>query len=79
MWSMSNKNGFTCGTEAGGAEWPVIFAWTGNGYSEVSDQHKDYYRNYLKSLETWLAAYSPLKRQAAAAAQTAGILRRCVL
>jgi hypothetical protein len=69
MWSMSNKNGFTCGTEGGGAEWPVIFAWTGKGYSEVSDQHKDYYRNYLKSLETRLAAYS--SESEPAAAQTA--------
>ena len=30
------------------AEWPLVFAWTGNGYSEVGDQYKDYYRNYLK-------------------------------
>jgi len=40
------------------AEWPLIFAWTGNGYSEVSDQYKGYYRNYLKGLETRIAAYS---------------------
>jgi hypothetical protein len=51
------------------AEWPLVFAWTGNGYSEVSDQYKDYYRNYLKSLETQLAAYS--SESALAAAQTA--------
>jgi hypothetical protein len=41
------------------AQWPLVFAWTGNGYSEVSDQYKDYYRNYLKSLKAQLAAYSP--------------------
>lgn len=51
------------------AEWPLIFAWRGNGYSEVGDQYKDYYRNYLKSLETQLAAYSP--ESGLAAAQTA--------
>lgn len=51
------------------AQWPLIFAWTGNGYSEVGDQFKDYYRNYLKSLETQLAAYSP--ESGLAAAQTA--------
>jgi hypothetical protein len=50
------------------AKWPLIFAWTGNGYSEVSDQYKDYYRNYLKSLETRLAAYS--SESGLAAAQT---------
>ncbi len=51
------------------AEWPLVFAWTGNGYSEVSDQYKDYNRNYLKSLETRLAAYSP--ESGPAAVQTA--------
>ncbi len=58
------RNGFACG-----AEWPLVFAWTGNGYSEVSDQHKDYYRNYLKSLDAQLAAYS--SELEPAAAQTA--------
>jgi len=43
-----------------GAQWPLIFIWTGNGYSEVGDQYKDYYRNYLKSVEAQLAAYSSL-------------------
>jgi hypothetical protein len=51
------------------AEWPLIFAWTGNGYSEVSDQYKDYYRKYLKSLDAQLAAYS--RESGPAAAQTA--------
>ncbi len=58
------RNGFPCG-----AQWPLIFAWTGGGYSEVGDQYKDYYRNYLKSLETRLAAYSP--ESGPASAQTA--------
>src|SRR5260370_11711077 len=57
---LSNQNGLGCD-----AEWPLVFAWTGNGYSEVSDQYKVYYRNHLKSLETQLAAYSPESGQAA--------------
>jgi hypothetical protein len=48
------------------AQWPLVFAWTGNDYSEVSDRYKDYYRNYLKSLETQLAAYTSKSRPAAA-------------
>ena len=51
------------------AEWPLVFAWTGNGYSEVGDQHKDYYRKYLKSLERQIAAYS--SESGLAAVQTA--------
>lgn len=51
------------------AKWPLVFAWTGIGYSEVGDQYKNYYRNYLKSLEAQLAAYS--SESGSAAAQTA--------
>ncbi|MGB8414468.1 MAG: hypothetical protein WCE23_16755 [Candidatus Binatus sp.] len=48
--------GYGVGCEA---KWPLIFTWMGNGYSaEVGDQYKDYYRNYLKSVEARLAAYS---------------------
>lgn len=56
-----NRNGLGCD-----AKWPLVFAWTGNGYSEVSDQYKDYYRNYLKSLEAQVAAYSSESGSAAA-------------
>jgi hypothetical protein len=56
-----NRNGLGCD-----AKWPLVFAWTGNGYSEVSDQYKDYYRNYLKSLEAQVAAYSSESVSAAA-------------
>jgi|SRR5208337_1485919 len=51
------------------AEWPLVFAWTANGYSEASDQYKDYYRNYLKSLNAQLAANFP--ESGPAAVQTA--------
>jgi len=51
--------GFSFGKIGCEAEWPLIFAWTGNGYSaEAGDQYKDYYRNYLKSVEARLAAES---------------------
>jgi hypothetical protein len=63
-----NRDGLGCD-----AEWPLVFAWTGSGYSEASDQYKDYYRNYLKSLETQLAGYSP--ESGLAAAQTANPAR----
>jgi len=56
-----NHNGLGCD-----AKWPLVFAWTADGYSEVGDQYKDYYRNYLKSLNAQLAAYSPESRPAAA-------------
>jgi hypothetical protein len=36
--------------------WPVVFAWTGNGYSEVSRQYKRYYQEHLKDLQGQLAA-----------------------
>ena len=55
MRSMFNTSGLRLGCDA---EWPLVFTWTGNGYSEVGDQYKDYYRNYLKSVEARLAAYS---------------------
>ncbi|MGB6554198.1 MAG: hypothetical protein WBE78_11945, partial [Candidatus Binataceae bacterium] len=59
-----NRKGLECD-----AQWPLIFAWTGNGYSEVGDQYKDYYQSYLKSLDAQLAAYS--SESGAASAQTA--------
>ncbi len=39
-----------------GLEWPVIFAWTGNEYADVSAQFKDYYRQRLAELKTNIAA-----------------------
>ncbi|MGB6554196.1 MAG: hypothetical protein WBE78_11935 [Candidatus Binataceae bacterium] len=59
-WSLFHY-GLVCG-----AEWPLIFAWTGNTYSNVSDRYKDYYQNYLKSVDARLAAYSSELEQASA-------------
>jgi hypothetical protein len=35
--------------------WPRIFAWTGNGYSEVNAHYKKFYENFLNSLQRQLA------------------------
>ncbi len=68
--------GYGVGCEA---KWPLIFAWMGNGYSEVGYQYKDYYRNYLKSLEARLAADSselePASAQTANPVPVGGIAR----
>jgi hypothetical protein len=62
--------GFSFGKIGCEAEWPLIFAWTGSGYSaEAGDQYKDYYRSYLKSVEARLAADS--SELEAASSQTA--------
>ncbi len=61
---------FATGTAFGqlgcNSAWPLIFAWTGNAYSDVSDQYKDYHAGYLKTVNTRLAAYSSALAAAAA-------------
>jgi hypothetical protein len=32
-------------------EWPSIYAWTGNGYTNVSSHYPEYYRTWLASLK----------------------------
>jgi len=49
-----------------GAKWPLIFAWNGNTYADVSDRYKDYYSGHLKSVNARLAAYSSVLVPAAA-------------
>jgi hypothetical protein len=39
-----------------GCAWPMIFAWRGSGYKEISRDYKGYYQQHLKSLEQALAA-----------------------
>jgi hypothetical protein len=41
---------FAAGSQTGHctAMWPVIYAWTGNGYSDVSSHYNDYYRKQLQ-------------------------------
>jgi hypothetical protein len=46
------------GYQGGGycmARWPVIYAWTGNGYSDVSGQYRGYYERQLVSLQKEIA------------------------
>jgi hypothetical protein len=37
------------------ATWPVIYAWNGSGYADVSGQFKDFYRHRLQELTRQLA------------------------
>jgi len=46
------------------AKWPVIYAWTGTGYSDVSDQYKDYYARQLTSLQKEIAMIDAKKNMA---------------
>ena len=41
------------------ADWPVIYAWTGGGYRNVSDRFKDFYRQKLDALSSKIAALPP--------------------
>jgi hypothetical protein len=34
-----------------GLEWPVIYAWTGTGYANLSNEFKGYYRQHLAELK----------------------------
>jgi hypothetical protein len=38
------------------AIWPVIYAWTGNGYTDVSNQYRGYYEKQLASMKEQIAA-----------------------
>jgi hypothetical protein len=46
------------------ATWPVLFAWTGSGYTDVSSQYKGYYEQKLESLKKQIAASSSGTEQA---------------
>lgn len=41
------------------ATWPVIYAWTGDGYGDVSSQFKNYYQKQLTKMRRQLAAPQP--------------------
>jgi len=49
-------------------DWPMVFAWNGNTYAEVSDQYKQYYEGYLSSLKKQMAAIYSRGKQAQAPA-----------
>lgn len=46
------------------ADWPLVFAWTGNGYAEAGSQYKRYYEEYLSSLNKQIAAGSSAAEEA---------------
>jgi hypothetical protein len=50
------------------ATWPVIYAWSGSGYADVSSQHKRYYEQQLASLKKYIAVSSSAAEQAQAPA-----------
>src|SRR5271155_1225966 len=41
------------------ATWPVIYAWTGSGYANVSDRFPRFYKDKLKRLSDQIAALPP--------------------
>ena len=46
------------------ANWPVIFAWTGQGYGDVSSHFKGYYEQQLASIQRYLATAEAQKHRA---------------
>ena len=44
--------------------WPLIFAWTGSDYREVSTQFKNYYRRHLDELDKEFGVESPEQAKA---------------
>jgi hypothetical protein len=41
------------------ARWPMIYAWTGNGYTDVSNKYRHFYEQKLGSLKERIATSSP--------------------
>ncbi|MGB3549199.1 MAG: HEAT repeat domain-containing protein [Candidatus Binatus sp.] len=59
------------GTNHCTATWPVVYAWTGNGYSDLSSQYKNYYEHHLEELQKQIADSSGTEdAQAPAAGRT---------
>ncbi len=46
------------------ADWPVIYAWTGGNYTDVSSRYKDYYKQELASAQKDIAAAEAQKERA---------------
>jgi hypothetical protein len=46
------------------ASWPVIYAWTGDGYSDVSSHYKGYYKQRLANLQKLIGATEAQKERA---------------
>jgi hypothetical protein len=41
------------------ASWPVVYGWTGDGYKNVSDRFKDFYKRTLDALSSKISALPP--------------------
>lgn len=54
------------------AEWPVIYAWTGSNYSDVSSQYKSYYEQQLASLQKEIEVAEEQKERAEQASVAQG-------
>jgi hypothetical protein len=55
-----------------GARWPVIYAWTGSSYSDVSSHYKGYYEQQLASLQKEITAAEAQKERAEEASTAQG-------
>jgi len=64
----TDLTGYQGGTGPCVATWPVIYAWTGSGYADVSRQYKGYYEQKLESLKKQIAVLSSATEQVRAPA-----------
>ncbi len=46
-------------------DWPIVYAWTGSGYTDVSSQYPKYYETWLASLKGRVAALEAERARAA--------------
>jgi len=67
--------GYLGGTGPCVATWPVIYAWTGTGYTDVSNQYKGYYEQQLQSLKKEIAAVSSATAAASSPAASTAAAR----
>jgi len=51
-------------------DWPSIYAWTGDGYTNVSSQYPTYYQNWLASLKKEIASLETERASVAQAIPT---------
>lgn len=49
-----------------GQDWPIVYAWTGNGYTNVSSRYPRYYQNWLASLKQEITLQEERERLAQA-------------
>ena len=52
------------------SDWPSVYSWTGNGYTNVSSQYPSYYRAWLASLKKEIAKLETERERVAQARST---------